>query len=366
MKIRFWILSLTLLICLGAYGQDEFIMIMDFETDLPTVVPGWVLFHDFAFGDEPVHSGEQSLLLEIDETGNWSFGNWSFPQTYDLTSTDEIHIWVNADGAFRMNLEFSGINLGYRGYEEADVGEWKKLIWWYPPEVAAEMTEVNGWGTFLNPSASGDFPNGFTGTMYMDDIQAHIRPEPPEREFFLINGFNADSDLDTVILNDTTFGGILNEVEPPPTEGDGYLMIFATDSSTEHFAIDVSNVPELATYDRFHFDVFLDGSASWGNFTSQFRTADGNTQIIGGSYSAGASLRWREYSGQYGPVPETEGFLLQDFRENVIIPTVNDPNASLEIFFTGNGGGMEGLPLYFDNLRLSRPVGTDVDAWELY
>ncbi len=359
MKRSILVLITVMFLAAGVFAQDEYIQIMDFETELFSSVPGWVQFHDFSFGDEPVHSGDQAVLLEIDGTGGWSFGWWQFPQAYDLSQTDEIHIWVNADAEFNMNLELAGINLGYRDYEEADIGNWKELVWWYPESTAAAMSEVSGWGTFISPN------DGFTGTMYMDDIQAHIRPDPPEREYFLINGFNSESDLENVVVTDAVFGGILNVEDPPPTEGDGYLMIFATDSSTEHFSVDLSDVEKLASYDRFHFDVFFDGTASWGNFTCQFRIDGDSTQIIGGSYKDGASLQWREYSGQYAPVPETEGFLLQDFKEEELIPALNS-GSTVEIYFTGNGGGMEGQPLYFDNLRLSRPVGTDVTGWELY
>ncbi len=359
-------------------AQDEYITIMDFETgEIPGFSGGWDMFMDFSATDEPVHGGETSLLIEVNGgTGAWSFGTWTFPETVDLSSADEVNIWVYADDVFRMNLEFGGSNLGYREYGEEDLESWKKLVWWFPEEAALEFTETWGWGTFVNPAASGIFPEDFIGTMYWDDLQARVRKTPPAREYLLVNGFNSDADLATVTVNPDFDGGIDTAGDPPPPEGDGFLVVYLSEANNERFAVDLTDVPEVAQYDRFHFDVFMDGSASWGNFGWQIRTtlpdAAGNDvglgglTLVNGSYSSVATQQWHSFTAQYGPVEGTDGFAFQTLREDSIAPVYKTEGASLEVYFTTNGGGVEGMPMYIDNLRISRAVGTGVGDWDLY
>lgn len=367
------IFLIVMLVGVG-YAQDEFIPIMDFEIDLPSF-PGWVVFGDFTSADEPIHSGESAAIMEIEGTGGWNFGSFGFPAPVDLSETDEIHTWVNADDIFQMNLEFGGQNLGYRGYTEDDIGNWKELIWWYPEEATERFGEIGGWGSFINPAASGGFPEDFVGTIFMDDVSARIRKAPPAREYFLINGFNSEDDLANVTVNPDYDGGIETGGDPPPTEGDGYLVVFLSDASNNRFSIDLTDVPEILEYDRFHFDVFLDGAGSWGNFDLSLTTSiiddAGNDvgismTLLNGSYNEAASQQWFEFVAQYGPVEGTEGFAFQNLREESIAPVFSTEGATLSIGLSTNGGGVEESPLYVDNIRLSREVGTHVEGWELY
>jgi len=367
------IFLIVMLVGVG-YKQDEFIKIMYFEIDLPSF-PFCVVFVDFTSADEPIHSGESAALMEIEGTGGWNFGSFGFPASVDLSETDEIHIWVNADDIFQMNLEFGGQNLGYRGYTEDDIGNWKELIWWYPEEATKRFGEVGGWGSFINPDAFGGFPEDFVGTIFMDDVSARIRKPPPEREYFLINGFNSEADLANVTVNPDYDGGIETGGDPPPPEGDGYLVVFLSDASNNRFNIDLTDVPEILEYDRFHFDVFLDGAGSWGNFDLSLMTSiiddAGNDvgismTLLNGSYNEAASQQWFEFVAQYGPVEGAEGFAFQNLREEDIAPVFSTEGATLFIGLGTNGGGVEESPLYVDNIRLSRAVGTHVEGWELY
>lgn len=373
-----------------SYGQDEYITIMDFEGDsAPSIGANWDFFSGLTFPGEPIHSGESSLLLDIGGgTSEWIFGNWSFPAevgTLDLSGTDEIGMWVNATAPFQINLEFAGANLGYRGYTEDDIDTWKRLTWWYPEETAAAFTAVSGWGTFINPSAMGGFPAGFSGLIYFDDIVARVRQDAGEREFILVNGFNSEADLENVTLNENFNDRLVIDGDVPPSEGQGYLAVDLSDAGNTRFWLDLTNVPQFAQYDRLYFDLYMDGTAGggWGNFGLGLNYTEideqgniilddeGNPEtsgftLINGSYAAVATQQWHTFVLQYGPVPGTEGFLQQTLREDYIEPMYNTPGATVGINLNTNGGGVDGVPLYIDNIRLSRAQGADVNEWALY
>ncbi len=378
-------LAVLLLAAGMAYAQDgyEYVPIMNFEElEPPRINAAWQFFTDFELGEGAVvHEGETSLILIIDGgTSPWVFSTWAFPEevgTLDLSHTDEFQIWVNADNIFQMNFEFGGANLGYRYYREEDVGTWKKLVWWYTEETAAGFSAVNSWGSFINPDAFGGFPAGFVGTMYLDDISARVRQDSPEREYLLLNGFNSESDLENVTLNPDYAIGIAGGGEVAPREGSGYLAFHLSDTGANRFSLDLTRVPEFMNYDRLHFDMYVDGSASggWGNFelfadvSSPDAEGDlqtSSTTLLQGSYYAAATERWFSFGAQYGPVPDTDGFPLQNFKQNVAAPVYATEGATLQLRLSSNGGGVEEIPMYIDNLRLSRPAGTPVEAWELY
>ncbi|HOJ61342.1 MAG TPA: hypothetical protein PK878_13745 [bacterium] len=368
-----------------AYAQEEYayVPIMTFEElEPPRISAAWQFFTDFELGEGAVvYEGETSLILIIDGgTSPWVFSTWEFPAevgTLDLSHTDEFQIWVNADNIFQMNFEFGGANLGYRYYREEDIGTWKKLVWWYTEETAAGFTEVNSWGSFINPEAFSGFPAGFVGTIYIDAISARVRQYSPEREYLLLNGFNNESDLEGVTLNPDYAIGIKKGGEVAASEGDGFLAFTLSDTGANRFSIDLTNVPEFMHYDRLHFDMYVDGAATggWGNFELfvdvSMPDAEGNLQtttttLLQGSYYIAATERWFSFGAQYGPVPDTEGFLLQHFKQNVAAPVYTTEGATMQIRLSSNGGGVEEIPMYIDNLRLSRPAGTPVAAWELY
>ncbi|MEW6235985.1 MAG: hypothetical protein AB1656_11400 [Candidatus Omnitrophota bacterium] len=378
MKKTMWI-AVGLLLAAGVgYAQDEFFKIMDFEEqEPPAISASWDFFTGFSVEGEPVHGGNYSLILDITSgTGGWNFSTWQFPAdvgTVDLSNTDEINIWVNANSIFQMNFEFGGANLGYRGYTADDLGTWKKLCWWYPEETASAFTAVNSWGSFINPAAMGGFPEGFSGTIYMDDIQARIRKETPEREYFLLNGFNSDADLANVTVH--TAGGIVKGGAVAPTEGDGYLKVTLSDAGNSRFTLDVTKIPEFQNYDRIHFDLYMDGTATgyWGNFGLYLDTSDASGNpitsgftLVNGSYAAVATKQWHTFVQQYGPVQGTDGFLMQNLIKDSIAPIYAMPGASIAIRLNTNGGGVEGVPLYVDNIRLSRVKGSAVSDWDLY
>ncbi len=361
-----------------AVAQDdhEFITIMDFEgQNTPSISASWDFFTGFTIPGEPVHSGEYALILDIaGGTAQWQFSTWQFPDhvgTLDLSGTDEMNVWVNATAPFRMNWEFGGANLGYRHYTEDDIGEWKKLAWWYPEETAAAFSEVNSWGSFINPTED------FTGIIYMDDIEARVRKESPEREYFLLNGFNSEADLENVTFPDEFEGGIITEGDVTPTEGDGFLFVTLSDANNDRFTFDISDIPEVAQYERVHFDLYLDGTASggWGNFGLAADTttldADGNEvnesmTLVNGSYTSVATEQWHTFVQQYGPVEGTDGFPFQTLRADVIEPIYQSDDASIALRLSTNGGGVDGLRLYVDNLRLSRAAGTGIQSWEIF
>ncbi len=378
----------------SAYAQDdhEFITIFDFENEQPPQINAdWGHFFDFTIEGEPIHNGETSLILDIgDTTAPWRFSTWNFPDdigTVDLSETDQMEVWVyTEDGPFQMNWEFGGLNLGYRFYTEEDQGTWKRLSYWYTEENAQAFTEISSWGSFINPAAFNGFPEGFTGAIFMDDIAARVRKPTPDREFLMLNGLNSVDDLANVTVAEGAQGdGIIIGGEVPAQEGGGYLSFLLSDANNDRFTFDLSNVSELPQYDRIHFDVYMDGVASgfWGNFQLFLDTTqidengeivlddEGNpeiqsTNILGGSYVTVAQEEWHSFSAQYGPVEETDGFTLQDFKESTLIPAFNTEGASVALRMSTNGGGVEGVPMYIDNIRLSRPLGTPVENWDLY
>lgn len=366
------------------YAQEyQYIKVMDFEEQTPpTISASWDYETGFSFDEEPHHGGNFSLIMIIyGGTGDWTFSTWQFPTEIgmlDLSNTDEFDIWVYSDNIFQMNFEFGGANLGYRTYNTGDLGSWKKLAWWYPEEIAAGFTEVNSWGSFINPGAWGGFPNGFEGTIFIDDIGARIRKDSPEREYFLVNGFNTEADLGNVTFDENFPGSVGTQNDIAPVEGDGYLINTLSDDGYNRFILDLTNVPEVMDYDRIHFDIYVDGAASggWGNFDFRLDTtmpaADGTTvtygtSLVAGSWYTGATEKWREYSGQYGPVADTEGYNHQTLKTGQIAPVYSTEGATVSVRFTSNGGGANDLPVYIDNVRLSRAVGgVGVNDWSLY
>lgn len=382
---RLFGVSLGLLLAAGVvYAQDEeFITIFNFEEPVPpTITADWNMFFDFSVGDEPVHSGAQSLIMDIGgTTAEWIFSQWSFPPevgdngTVDLSGTDEMSVWVYSDQRFQMNWEFGGANLGYRFYDTEDLNTWKKLAWWYPGETATSFTEISGWGSFINPTAMNGFPAGFTGTIYMDDIQARLRQGGGEREFIQLNGFNTDADMAGVTFFDGIEGGLSAPGDIDPTEGDAAMYV-VLDDGNDRFDLDITNAPEFEQYDRIHFDFFFDGSASWGNFSLNFDVtsldSEGNeatdsTNLIGGSYTAVATGQWHTFVQQYGPVEGTDGFAFQTLKPDTISPAFAADGNTIELRLHTNGdAAVTGSRLYVDNIRLSRAAGTPISEWELH
>lgn len=381
--IRFISTAVLALLIVLPVSSQEFFTIMDFEEETPPEINAdWNHIFDFSFEGEPVYEGDHSLILIIDgTTGGWRFSTWNFPDeigTVDLSISDEMNIWVNADQPFQMNFEFGGANLGYRGYTEEDLGAWKKLAWWYPPETAASFTEISSWGSFINPAAFGGFPEGYTGQIYIDAISARIREPQPEREYLLLNGFNSDADLADVTVTEAYIDrGIVTGSDIAPTEGEGYLSVLLSDDTQTRFIYDITDREEFMQYDRIHFDLYMDGTASggWGNFSFHVNietpVEDGDPEvvdvnIVGGSYQAVATEQWHTFTAQYGPRTDTEGFEHQNLMANTVIPAFADPNSRVRLRIQSNGGGVEGNPLYIDNIRLSRDAGTDVEQWYMY
>ncbi|MGI6456650.1 MAG: hypothetical protein ACOX5R_13675 [bacterium] len=384
---RFLVCMIALSVVGMTWAQNddyEYITIFDFENEEPPQISAtWNLLFDFSLDDEPVHSGNTSLILDVaGPTAPWQFSTWQFPSdigTVDLSGTDQMEVWVySEDGPFQMNWEFGGLNLGYRIYGEEDLGTWKRFSYWYTEENAAAFTEISSWGSFLNPAAMNGLPEGFVGVIFMDDIQARVRKETPEREYFLVNGFNTEADLANVTIPDVAVAdGIETGGDITPTEGTGYLTVMLSSEGANRFTLDLSDVPEVSQYDRFHFDIYMDGVAAegWGNFSFNVDTtvmdADGNPvnnnrNILGGSYSAVATQQWHSFSAQYGPVEDTDGFEFQTLKAEVIDPALSDPEGYVAIRLNTNGGGVDGVRLLVDNIRLSRPAGTPVSEWSIY
>jgi len=153
----------------------------------------------------------------------------------------------------------------------------------------------------------------------------------------------------------------------------------------DRFQLDITSIPEFEQYDRIHFDLFFDGSGSWGNFGFMIDTTpideNGNAVVeyddagvlqtddmtlVNGSYTATATGKWTTYVQQYGPVEGTDGFAFQTLKDDLISPVYAAENGSIFIRFGTNGGGVEGQPLYMDNIRLSRAAGVPVNDWSLF
>ena len=165
--------------------------------------------------------------------------------------------------------------------------------------------------------------------IFMDDIQARVRKETPEREYFLVNGFNTEADLANVTIPDVAVAdGIETGGDITPTEGTGYLTVMLSSEGANRFTLDLSDVPEVSQYDRFHFDIYMDGVAAEGwklllQCDTTVMDADGNP-VNNNRNILGGSIRCRDtamafFSAQYGPVEDTDGFEFQTLKAEVMI-----------------------------------------------
>ncbi len=378
--------SLIILVCLAfasfAGAQDDTILISDFETDVGTW-SGIVQYADFSLPDEPHHSGEAAVMLDVYHEGGYSDTRWTLPEPVDISDADELRLWVYSDQIFRLRTDPSvEVPLGFRYYGPEDVGTWKEFVYWISEEQSAlweeSLSSMSSFRFWINPSATThdgvEYPNGFEGLIYIDDVTARKRT-PVEREYLPIIGFNDVADEELVSLES---GGVFFEVDlsgySEPPEGEGALAWEFTSGWSESISINLRDYPQIADYDRIHLDIFVDGDPSnWAATTLVLRSSwvDENGESRGTGWAGlsenilGSAVGgWGELSGQYGPV-DSEGFTFNWLKPE-IVGVFDDPDGTISLMLTSQGAdGLDGTLAYIDNIRLSRPVGTPVEDWEL-
>lgn len=387
MKNTVLLLSVCLTFVLVANGQDEFILINDFESELGDwrrdadgAIQGWVLDSwRFTTPDEPHHGGQSAGRMDVLHEGGWASSYYQFPVPVDAAEAGEFRMWVYSEDIFRLRVELGpGLMLGFRNYGWDDVGTWKEFIFWIQEEQAVLWNSIlpsaDELRLIINPSESTidgvDYPNGFEGTIYIDDMRFKKRT-PVEREFLTLIGFNDIFDEDFVTL---TGGGTYFEVvlsdDPVPTEGEGILFFDWTQGWNQNIRINLRDFPEILEYDRIHVDIFVDSTASWATTSLRLNKSVGPTIILC-EYHISPVLGndWAEMAGQYGHT-DYEGY--DGFSLDSLLPDIgavfDDPNGTITVTVTSQGGsGIDGAMAYIDNIRLSRPVEkTSIKIWELW
>ena len=344
-----------------------------------------MVYSDFTAPGDPVHGGEWAGLIDVLNDTGWSDTRYTFPEPVDLSQVDEFRLWVYSDQPFRMRVDMIiEIVMGYRYYTPDDVGSWKEFVFWISKEQSKlweeELKVADRLRFWINPSSTTnngvDYPQGFEGMIFIDDMQARKRV-PVEREFLPLIGFNDPVDEDLVSLQS---GGVFFEVDqtgfPEPVEGDGVLAFEFTSGWNENIVIDLKQFPQILDYDRLHLDFYVDGTGSWAAsaliLRSSWIDAEGNSRGTGwGTLSENIissqhiGSEWAEFSGQYGPV-QSNGFA-NDWIHDEVSGVFDDPDGTLTLTLTSQGAAdLDGVLAYIDNIRLSRPIGASVDSWDLY
>ncbi|MGC9328434.1 MAG: hypothetical protein ACP5I1_12435 [Candidatus Hinthialibacter sp.] len=382
MKKRIGIITLLSALALAAYAQDEYVVVNDFEYEIGSFT-NWASDYGFTYPEEPRHSGEAAAYLNVIHEGGWASSIYTFETPFDARNADEFRMWVYSDQPFRLRVDLEvEIVMGNRYYTPDDVGTWKEFMFWISEEQSKiwedaleAADQIRFW---INPSAEThdgvEYPNGFIGLIYMDDMSIHMR-KPVEREYKTIIGFNDEADADLVTLANGTYFEIMETDNPEPTEGDGFLLFDYTSGWNENFTINLKGFPEILDYDRIHLDLLIEQTGDWASCSLLLRAswtdADGNSRGTGwatlGEYIVNRARgeAWEELSGQYGPV-ESEGFSLNWLKDE-ISGVFDDPEGTISLTIITQGGESYDLALaYLDNIRLSRPVGTGVSEWALY
>ncbi len=377
-------LFVSLMVASAPFAQDDLIIVNDFETDVGQFT-GWVAFSDLTQPDEPKHSGEYAGLLEVAHAdGGWASSIYTFPEQFEAADVDEFHMWVYSEQPFRMRVDLEvEIPMGFRYYTPDDVGTWKEFVFWLSSEQSKlweeRLSPADQLRLWINPSAEThdgvDYPNGFEGTIFIDDISVRKR-QPVEREYLPLIGFNQTSDEELITLNAGTYFEVDTNGDPPPTEGDGFLVFEFTSGWNENFTINLKDYPQILDYDRIHLDIFVDAdSSNWAASSLILRSSwvdeNGNDQGTGWATLSenilGSAVGdWGELSGQYGPV-DSEGFQL-NWLWDEIEGVFDDPNGTISLTLSSQGAdGVDLAFAYVDNIRLSRPVGgVSVQNWELH
>lgn len=393
------LLLLTFVLCVTvANAQNEFITVNDFENDpvdwrrdAENNIIGWVIDSHLTAIGEPHHGGEKALRIDVLNTGGWGSSYYQFPDPVDATKMDEFRVWVYSEDVFRLRVEIGpGLIVGFNYYGLDDVGNWKEFVFWISEEQAVhwrdQLSPADELRLIINPSETSLdevlYPNGFEGTIYMDDMRMRKRI-PVEREYHTLIGFNEYYDEDYVRLSGGTYFEVLLDEGPTPPEGNGILMFEYTQSWTSNITIDLKEFPEILEYDRIHFDIFVDGS-SWATTSMRLRTSqwiDENGEPRGTSWTVlsdnnlGTAVGgdWAELSGHYGPLDSEGNIMVEDGNHTIedlrqeISGVFDDPNASISLTITSQGSSAnDGVLAYIDNLRLSRPSTTGVSNWELW
>jgi len=381
MIIRQWVWTGMFFFAVSIFAQDEYVIFNDFEMDLGTWT-GWAISSDYSAPDEPHHGGVTAAKVEVENTVGWQEARFRIADPVDGRGTDELHIWVYSTKVFRLRVDL-GVDmiLGFRNYTKQDLGQWKELVFWFPEEKAAlwdnMLSAVRELRLWINPDAASisgvSYPKGFTGTIYFDDITLRKHQEV-KREYLPLIGFNSASDEALVRVIGAGTAQVDTSGAVTPTEGTGCLAFTWISAWGEKLVINLRGFPQFRQYDRVHFDLFLDGpSSDWAAITpilkSSWTDANGKRHTVVGTDLEDNILgeaigNWKEFSGQYGPMNST------GYTRNGLLPELagayDDPNGTITLTFATEGGdGVNEKTAYIDNVRLSRPVGTFVQDWEL-
>ncbi len=375
------VLILSAAVTLSVESQ-EYIGFNDFEIEIGTW-SGWAIAADYTVAGEPVHGGDYAAKVEGLQESGWTDARVVFPEGIDATGTDQFRVWVYSDQIFELRVDLGvEVVLGFRDYGPSDVGKWKEMVFWYTEEQgklwADLLANVNSLRMWINPDASTiegvDVPATFEGTIYFDDMRLRKRV-PVEREYLPLIGFNSAADEGLVTLESGGAGAEINlSGNPTPTEGTGFLQFVWTAGWNENITINLRDFPQFRSYDRIHFDLFIDGPSDWGGCSQVLKVAwtdaNGNARGTGWTtleetITGGAVGDWREFSGQYGPLNDagyTRDWLLPE-----VAGVYDDPNGTITLTLTSQGGdSLDSVPAYLDNIRLSRPKGSSVADWELW
>ncbi len=159
-------------------------------------------------------------------------------------------------------------------------------------------------------------------------------------------------------------------------------MFDYTSGWSQNLRIDLKEFPEILEYNRIHMDIFVDGS-SWATtalilMTSQWLDEDGNphgtswTQLSETNLGSAVGGDWGEISAHYGSLGSEGNIFTDDDGTTLdsLIPEIagvyDDPNATIRLTITSQGAAAnDGALAYIDNIRLSRPIITSVQDWEI-
>lgn len=353
----------------GVFGQaEDMILIDDFEGEWMTWSPNGQ-YIDYA--QEQVHGGEWSMIVEYDQSGSWQYCQSNIPEPLDFSvhPTMDFHVWVYWEDGWAEDEADIRLDVGpaILGHQTAPVAnEWVELIWTADRYTTPLLGEVSNFGWFFDPQDAS------AGVLYVDDFWAGPSALG-EWEETLIYGWN-DENLDGWVLDlDNLDEGeiFFTREDPAPEEGVGciglnYIGDYRHHTSKTIFdaAAGIKEV-DLTQYQQMVISLYMQGTQpGWGQATLSFKVwggtdepdADVDYNWIGQQTKrvTGAMDRWITILWDYDP---------ENFVDNY-----EDPNGRIDFCLVTHAdpGIFPDTWIYFDNLRLARPVGVSVHDWPIY
>jgi hypothetical protein len=378
---KYLVVVFCLILAHFAYAQEEIrIDITSFEEGEWSYSGNSIPFSFVEFSPSPegvvAVDGERMLYLEYDmSAGAWNWASMNFPTgAIDLTGMREIHMSVYVvpgsdphptDGNYGIRLDLpGGANLGYR-YVDAP-GEWVELVWGIDRLTSDQrLGSVGNFGGFIMPGASSG-----VGAMYIDNIYA-IRPAGiPDLEQVLVYGFNTEDPATLEVEGWTSADGsppFLGEGDVPPSEGANYMEMALGSGWIRNIqttnALQVFN--RWAEVQEIMIDVRVSMDYTGGWVQSALILQSGVTGAEGIPDVSG----WDGY-------PELGyGDAASDWKTILWAVDMSNHKGAFEneggwftISLTSNNDASQaGARIFFDNFRVSVPVGgVDVSHWNLY